>query len=138
MFFSTNMVLCFFNIKILTSSLWTRNNCLFEFLASIPLIILCNIKIKIEGFSKVGIGSFIGFVNLVIAFISYGIKAVRKFGCYTDVEHSINFYNFRSLLYKKRKFNLIKTIGVLIGFSGIVYLFSDNILINQNNFYSAF
>ena len=38
---------------------------------------------------------------------------------------------------KNEKFNLIKTIGVLIGFFGIVYLFSDNIVINENNFISA-
>ena len=38
---------------------------------------------------------------------------------------------------KNEKFNLIRTIGVLIGFSGIVYLFSDNLLINENNFISA-
>ena len=35
------------------------------------------------------------------------------------------------------KINLIKLLGVLIGFSGIVFLFSDNILINENNFISA-
>ena len=38
---------------------------------------------------------------------------------------------------KNEKFNLVKTIGILIGFSGIVFLFSDNILINENNFISA-
>jgi drug/metabolite transporter (DMT)-like permease len=38
---------------------------------------------------------------------------------------------------KNEKFNLIKTFGILIGFSGIVYLFSDNILIDENNFTSA-
>jgi drug/metabolite transporter (DMT)-like permease len=38
---------------------------------------------------------------------------------------------------KNEKFNFIKTFGILIGFSGIVYLFSDNILINENNFISA-
>ena len=31
----------------------------------------------------------------------------------------------------------ISVFGVLIGFSGIVFLFSDNILINENNFLSA-
>ena len=36
------------------------------------------------------------------------------------------------------KINLIKSIGVLVGFSGIVFLFSDNILINENNIFSAF
>ena len=38
---------------------------------------------------------------------------------------------------KNEKFNFIKTFGILIGFSGIVYLFSDNLLINNNNFISA-
>ena len=38
---------------------------------------------------------------------------------------------------KKEKINFLKTIGVLIGFAGIVYLFSDNLLINENNFASA-
>ena len=35
------------------------------------------------------------------------------------------------------KINLIKILGVLVGFSGIVFLFSDNILINESNFTSA-
>ena len=38
---------------------------------------------------------------------------------------------------KNEKFNFAKTIGILIGFAGIVYLFSDNILIDENNFLSA-
>ena len=38
---------------------------------------------------------------------------------------------------KNEKFNFIKTFGILIGFSGILYLFSDNLLINENNFISA-
>ena len=38
---------------------------------------------------------------------------------------------------KNEKFNFIKTFGILIGFSGILYLFSDNILIDENNFLSA-
>ena len=38
---------------------------------------------------------------------------------------------------KNEKFDLVKTFGILIGFSGIVFLFSDNILIDENNFISA-
>jgi len=38
---------------------------------------------------------------------------------------------------KGEKFNLLKTIGLLIGFSGIVFLFSDDFLINENNFVAA-
>ena len=36
------------------------------------------------------------------------------------------------------KINLTKSLGILIGFSGIVFLFSDNLLIDENNFFSAF
>ena len=35
------------------------------------------------------------------------------------------------------KINLLKVFGVSIGFAGIVYLFSDNFLINENNLFSA-
>ena len=44
---------------------------------------------------------------------------------------------FGPFFYYKRKINFIKVLGVLVGFSGIVFLFSDNILINENNFISA-
>ena len=38
---------------------------------------------------------------------------------------------------KNERFDLKRTFGVLIGFSGIIYLFSDNLLITENNFISA-
>ena len=133
----------FFNIKIATESFGPVTIAFLRvFLASIPLIILCNIKnIEIEVFSKDWYWfALIGFVNLVIPFffISYGIKAVQSnlaaiLMSSTPLTSTILGHYFT----KNEKFNLIKTIGVLIGFSGIVYLFSDNILINENNFYSA-
>ena len=133
----------FFNIKIATESFGPVTIAFLRvFLASIPLIILCNIKkIKIEVFSKDWYWfALIGFVNLVIPFffISYGIKAVQSnlaaiLMSSTPLTSTILGHYFT----KNEKFNLIKTVGVLIGFSGIVYLFSDNILINENNFYSA-
>ena len=133
----------FFNIKIATESFGPVTIAFLRvFLASIPLIILCNIKnIEIEVFSKDWYWfALIGFVNLVIPFffISYGIKAVQSnlaaiLMSSTPLTSTILGHYFT----KNEKFNLIKTVGVLIGFSGIVYLFSDNILINENNFYSA-
>ena len=133
----------FFNIKIATESFGPVTIAFLRvFLASLPLIILCNIKkIKIEVFSKDWYWfALIGFVNLVIPFffISYGIKAVQSnlaaiLMSSTPLTSTILGHYFT----KNEKFNLIKTVGVLIGFSGIVYLFSDNILINENNFYSA-
>ena len=41
------------------------------------------------------------------------------------------------LFTENEKINFTKILGVLIGFSGIVFLFSDNILINESNFKSA-
>ena len=38
---------------------------------------------------------------------------------------------------KNEKINLLKIVGVSVGFAGIVYLFSDDFLINENNIFSA-
>jgi len=82
----------------------------------------------------------IGFINLVVPFflIAYGVKSVQSnlaaiLMSTTTLSSTVlgHFYT------KNEKFNLVRTVGVLIGFSGIVYLFSDNILINENNFISA-
>ena len=37
----------------------------------------------------------------------------------------------------KEKINIFKIIGILLGFSGILYLFSDNLLITKDNIFSA-
>jgi len=82
----------------------------------------------------------IGFINLVAPFflIAYGVQSVQSnlaaiLMSTTPLSSTVlgHFYT------KNEKFNFIKTIGILIGFSGILYLFSDNILINENNFFSA-
>ena len=82
----------------------------------------------------------IGFINLVAPFflISYGVKSVQSnlaaiLMSTTPLSSTIlgHFYT------KNEKFNFIKTFGILIGFSGIIYLFSDNLLIDDNNFISA-
>ena len=133
----------FFNIKIATNSFGPITIAFLRvFLASIPLLCLCYYKkIKIEAFTKDWHWfALIGFVNLVIPFflISYGVKSVQSnlaaiLMSSTPLTSTILGHFFT----KYEKFNLIKTIGVLVGFSGIVYLFSDNILINENNFLSA-
>jgi len=82
----------------------------------------------------------IGFINLVLPFflIAYGVKSVQSnlaaiLMSTTPLSSTIlgHFYT------KNEKFNLVKTFGILIGFSGIVFLFSDNLLIDENNFTSA-
>jgi len=133
----------FFNIKIATYSFGPVTIAFLRvFFGAIPVLLLCYFKnIKIEAFSKDWHWfAMIGFINLVAPFflIAYGVKSVQSnlaaiLMSTTTLSSTVlgHFYT------KNEKFNIIRTIGVLIGFSGIVYLFSDNILINENNFSSA-
>ena len=133
----------FFNIKIATYSFGPVTIAFLRvFFGSIPVLLLCYYKnIKIEAFSKDWHWfAMIGFINLVAPFflIAYGVKSVQSnlaaiLMSTTPLSSTVlaHFYT------KNEKFNIIKTIGILIGFSGIIFLFSDNILINQNNFTSA-
>ena len=133
----------FFNIKIATYSYGPLTIAFLRiFLGAIPVILLCYIKkIKIEAFSKHWYWfATIGIVNLVIPFflIAHGVKNVQSnlaaiLMASTPLSASLLAHFFT----KNEKINLIKSLGVLIGFSGIVFLFSDNILINKSNFTSA-
>ena len=133
----------FFNIKIATYSFGPITIAFLRvFFGAIPVLLLCYFKkIKIEAFSKDWHWfAMIGFINLVAPFflIAYGVQSVQSnlaaiLMSTTPLSSTVlgHFYT------KNEKFNFIKTIGILIGFSGILYLFSDNILINENNFFSA-
>tara|TARA_B100001057_G_scaffold482164_1_gene557126 strand:- start:908 stop:1795 length:888 start_codon:yes stop_codon:yes gene_type:complete len=133
----------FFNIKIATYSFGPVTIAFLRvFFGAIPVLLLCYYKdIKIEAFSKDWHWfALIGFINLVAPFflIAYGVKSVQSnlaaiLMSTTPLSSTVlgHFYT------KNEKFNFIKTFGILIGFSGILYLFSDNLLINENNFISA-
>ena len=133
----------FFNIKIATYSYGPVTIAFLRvFFGAIPVLLLCYFKkIKIEAFSKDWHWfAMIGFINLVAPFflIAYGVKSVQSnlaaiLMSTTPLSSTVlaHFYT------KNEKFNFIKTIGILIGFSGIVFLFSDNLLIDENNFTSA-
>ena len=133
----------FFNIKIATYSFGPITIAFLRvFFGAIPVLLICYYKkIKIEAFSEDWYWfAMIGFINLVAPFflIAYGVQSVQSnlaaiLMSTTPLSSTVlgHFYT------KNEKFNLIKTMGILIGFSGILYLFSDNILINENNFFSA-
>ena len=133
----------FFNIKIATYSFGPVTIALLRvFFGAIPVLILCFYKkIKVEAFSKDWYWfAIIGFINLVIPFflISYGVKSVQSnlaaiLMSTTPLSSTILGHYYT----KNEKFNFTKSIGILIGFAGIVYLFSDNLLINESNFFSA-
>ena len=133
----------FFNIKIATYSFGPVTIAFLRvFFGSIPVLLLCYLKnIKIEAFSKDWHWfAMIGFINLVAPFflIAYGVKSVQSnLAAILMSTTPLSSTVLGHLYTKNEKFNLIKTIGILIGFFGIIFLFSDNILINENNFISA-
>ena len=133
----------FFNIKIATYSYGPITIAFLRiFFGAIPVIFLCYIKkIKIEAFSKDWYWfASIGIINLVIPFflIAYGVQKVQSnLAAILMASTPLSATVLAHLFTKNEKINITKSIGVLIGFSGIIYLFSDNILINENNFISA-
>ena len=129
----------FFNIKIATYSYGPITIAFLRiFFGAIPVVLLCFYKkIQIEAFSKDWLWfASIGVINLVIPFflIAYGVQKVQSnlaaiLMATTPLSATILAHFFTN----NEKINLIKSIGILIGFFGIVFLFSDNILINENN-----
>ena len=133
----------FFNIKIATYSYGPVSIAFFRiFFGAIPVIFLCLYKkIKIEAFTKDWFWfASIGVINLVIPFflIAYGVQKVQSnlaaiLMASTPLSATILAHFFT----KYEKINFTKVIGVLIGFFGIIVLFSDNILIDNENFFYA-
>ena len=134
----------FFNIKIATYSYGPLTIAFLRvFFGAIPVIILCYVKkIKIEAFSKDWLWfASIGIINLVIPFflIAYGVQDVQSnLAAILMASTPLTATALAHFFTKNEKINLMKSLGILTGFSGIVFLFSDNLLINENNLFSAF
>ena len=133
----------FFNIKIATYSYEPITLALVRVIfASAPLILLCKFKkIKIEAFSNEWKHyALIGLCNIAIPFILIAI-GTSKINSYlaamlmstTPLSGTILAHFFT----KNEKINIFKVIGVLIGFSGILFLFLDKIIINESNYIFA-
>ena len=133
----------FFNIKIATYSYGPMTIALFRILfGAIPVVLLCLYKkIKIEAFSKDWLWfASIGTINLVIPFflIAYGVQKVQSnLAAILMASTPLSAAVLAHFFTKKEKINFTKIIGILVGFFGIVFLFSDNILINNQNFFYA-
>ena len=133
----------FFNIKIATYSFGPITIAFLRvFFGALPVLLLCYFKkIKVEAFSKDWHWfATIGFINLVAPFflIAYGVKSVQSNLAAILMSSTVLSSTVLGHFYtKNERFDLKRTFGVLIGFSGIIYLFSDNLLITENNFISA-
>ena len=133
----------FFNIKIATYSYDPFTLALVRVIfASIPLIFLCKFKkIKIEAFSKNWeLYALIGLCNIAIPFVLIAV-GTAKINSYlaamlmstTPLSGSILAHFF----IKDEKLSYAKSVGVLIGFSGIILLFFDKVIINSENYIYA-
>ena len=133
----------FFNIKIATYSYDPITLALVRVIfASIPLLILCKLSgIKIDAFNKNwNWYALIGLFNIAIPFVLIAI-GTAKINSYlaailmstTPLSGSILAHFFT----KDEKLSFFKSLGVLIGFSGIVLLFFDKVIINSENYIYA-
>ena len=133
----------FFNIKIATYSYDPITLALVRVIfASIPLLILCKIKkIRIEAFKENWERyALIGLCNIAIPFVLIAI-GTAKINSYlaailmstTPLSGSILAHIFT----KDEKLSFYKSLGVLIGFSGIILLFFDKVIINNENYIYA-
>ena len=130
----------FFNIKIATYSYEPFTLALIRVIfASIPLYILCKYKkIKIEGFTNNWRPyALIGLCNIAIPFIliAIGTSKINSYlaamlMCTTPLSGSILAHFFT----ENEKISFLKSVGILIGFSGILILFFDKVIINESNF----
>ncbi len=133
----------FFNIKIATYSYGPITIAFLRILfGAIPVILLCIYqKIKIEAFSKDWKWfAAIGFLNLVVPFflIAYGVQKVQSnLAAILMSSTPISATILAHMYTDKEKINIFKILGILLGFSGILYLFSDNLLITKENIFSA-
>ena len=133
----------FFNIKVATYSYGPVMIAFMRiFFGAIPVVGLCLIKkIKIEAFSKDWYWfALIGVINLVIPFflIAYGVQKVQSnLAAILMASTPLSATLLAHFFTKNEKINFIKVVGVLVGFSGIVFLFYDKLLINEENFISA-
>ena len=133
----------FFNIKIATYSYGPITIAFLRiFFGMIPVLLLCFYKkIKIEVFSKDWKWfAAIGVINLVIPFflIAYGVQKVQSnLAAILMSTTPISATILAHLFIDKEKINLVKILGIILGFLGIVYLFSENLLINDENLFSA-
>tara|TARA_Y100001970_G_scaffold174685_1_gene213157 strand:+ start:323 stop:1210 length:888 start_codon:yes stop_codon:yes gene_type:complete len=130
----------FFNIKIATYSYDPFTLALIRVIfASLPLLMLCWYKkIKIQAFSKNWKPyAVIGLCNIAIPFtlIAVGTSKINSYLAAmlmstTPMSGSILAHFFT----KDEKITLFKSIGIIVGFLGILFLFFDKLIINESNY----
>ena len=130
----------FFNIKIATYSYEPYTLALIRvILATIPMLAVSYFyKIKIQAFSKNWkVYALVGLCNLTIPFslIAIGTNKIDSYLAAmlmstTPITGSILAHFF----IKDEKITFLKSFGIILGFSGILLLFFDKLIINESNY----
>jgi drug/metabolite transporter (DMT)-like permease len=130
----------FFNIKIATYSYEPYTLALIRVvLATVPMLAISFFyKIKIQAFSKYWkIYALVGICNLTIPFslIAIGTNKIDSYLAAmlmstTPITGSILAHFF----IKDEKITFLKSLGIILGFSGILLLFFDKLIINESNY----
>jgi drug/metabolite transporter (DMT)-like permease len=131
----------FFNIKIATYSYQPYTLALIRvILATILMLAISSFyKIKIQAFSKNWrIYALVGVCNLTIPFslIAIGTNKIDSYLAAmlmstTPITGSILAHFF----IKDEKITFLKSLGIILGFSGILLLFFDKLIINESNYF---
>ena len=130
----------FFNIKIATYSYEPYTLALIRvILATVPMLAVSSFyKIKIQAFSENWkIYALVGLCNLTIPFslIAIGTNKIDSYLAAmlmstTPITGSILAHFF----IKDEKITFLKSLGIILGFSGILLLFFDKLIINESNY----
>ena len=130
----------FFNIKIATYSYEPYTLALIRVvLATVPMLAISSFyNIKIQAFSKNWkVYALVGLCNLTIPFslIAIGTNKIDSYLAAmlmstTPITGSILAHFFT----KDEKITFLKSLGIILGFSGILLLFFDKLIINESNY----
>ena len=130
----------FFNIKIATYSYEPYTLALIRvILATVTMLAVSYVyKIKIYAFSKNwGTYALVGLCNITIPFslIAIGTNKIDSYLAAmlmstTPITGSILAHFF----IKDEKITFLKSLGIILGFTGILLLFFDKIIINESNY----
>jgi len=133
----------FFNIKIATYSFEPYTLALIRVIFAALFLVLFSFfyKIRIKAFSKEWkIYALVGLCNIAIPFslIAVGTNKVDSYLAAilmstTPLTGSILAHIFT----KDEKITFFKSIGIILGFVGVLLLFFDKLILNENNYFFA-
>ena len=134
----------FFNIKIATYSYEPYTLALVRVIFATFTLLAVSFfyKVKIQAFSKKRwkIYALVGLCNIAIPFslIAVGTNEVDSYLAAilmstTPLTGSILAHIF----IKNEKITLFKSIGIIIGFTGVLFLFFDKLILNESNYFFA-